>query len=145
MHETGLVEGIVDAVQRRASGRAVASVRVRIGALHRAHQGPMDLAWEMVGAGTVVDGSNLELVEVPVTTTCGGCGRVDSGPDRVPYCAGCGATGVQHAGGEDLTLESIEYRDGGAADPITDQAVGSADHSPDEDESPWPVRAEQTA
>jgi len=144
MHETGLVEGIVDAVQRRAGGRPVAAVRVRIGALHRAHPGPMELAWEMVGAGTVLDGSRLELVEVPVTITCPDCGRVDNGPDRVPYCAGCGATDVEHAGGEDLTLESILYRESGTAESIVDH-IGSLDHSTDDDESPWPVRAEQTA
>jgi hydrogenase nickel incorporation protein HypA/HybF len=35
MHEFGLCEGIVDAIQRRAAGRPVARVRVRIGVLHR--------------------------------------------------------------------------------------------------------------
>jgi len=145
MHETGLVEGIVDAVQRRAAGRLVAAVRVRMGVLHRAHQGPMDLAWEMVGAGTIVDGASLELIPVPVTTTCASCGQVDSGPDRVPYCSGCGATDVEHAGGDELTLEAIEYREAGAAGSAIGQAISSVDHSPDEDESPWPVRAEQTA
>jgi hydrogenase nickel incorporation protein HypA/HybF len=145
MHETGLVEGIVDAVQRRAGDRRVASVRVRIGVLHRAHQGPMELAWEMLGAGTVVDGSRLELSPVPVTSTCAGCGRVDSGPDRVPWCAGCGGTDVEHAGGDELTLEAISYRAPGAIDATVEHAISSVDHTPDDDESPWPVRSERTA
>lgn len=145
MHETGLVEGIVDAVQRRARGRPVAAVTVRIGVLHRAHQGPMELAWEMLGAGTVIDGSRLELRPVPVTTTCAACGRVDSGPDRVPWCAGCRGTDVQHAGGDELTLEAISYRAAGTAEAMTAQAVSSVDHNADDDESPWPVRAERTA
>lgn len=113
MHEVGLVDGIVGAVLNRAGARPVAGVRVRIGALHRAHRGPMDLAWEMASLGSSLEGSRLDLVEVPVATTCRACGRVDESPDRVPYCAACGSTEVDHAGGDELLLESIEYRPAG--------------------------------
>jgi hydrogenase nickel incorporation protein HypA/HybF len=138
MHEVGLMEGIVDAVRRRAAGRPVEQVRVRIGVLHRAHPGPMALAWEMVGAGTVVDGARLALVDVPVTTTCPACRAVTQGPDRVPYCAACGATGVEHAGGDELTLESIAYRSGpGEVIHASDAPIALTAPDDDDDDDPF--------
>jgi hydrogenase nickel incorporation protein HypA/HybF len=110
MHEVGLVEGIVETVRARAGDRPVARVKVRIGTLHHASQGPMDQAFEMVGAGTVVDGATLELVQMPVTSTCLGCGQTGSAAEKEPICPACGATAMEYAGGDELILESIEYR-----------------------------------
>lgn len=109
MHEVGLVDGIVEAVQRRAGDRPVARIRVRIGTLHRASQGPMDQALELVAAGTALEGAALELIQIPVTTTCGACARVADSHDLTPFCEGCGSSEISHAGGDELTLESIEY------------------------------------
>lgn len=109
MHEVGLVDGIVEAVQRRAGERPVARFRVRIGTLHRASQGPMDQALELVAAGTNLDGATMELIQVPVTMTCRDCGAVADSDDIAAVCTSCGSTAVDHAGGDELTLESIEY------------------------------------
>ncbi len=109
MHEVGLVDGIIEAVQRRAGDRPVARFRVRIGTLHRASQGPMDQALELVAAGTALEGAVLELIQIPVTTTCESCGKVAEGYDVTPFCEGCGSSDVNHVGGDELTLESIEY------------------------------------
>ena len=121
MHEFGLVEGIVDTVQRRAGDRPVARVKVRIGTLHRAYDGPMQQAFEMVVMGTPLEGAQLELVQVPVTSTCRTCGRTEAGDEMVLICAGCGGTSLASAGGDELLLELIEYREPAAA------AAGPAD------------------
>ena len=110
MHEVGLVEGIVDTVRRRAGDRPVARVKVQIGTLHRASQGPMELAFEMVAAGTIMDGATLELIQMPVTSTCRECGRAGSGDEIALVCASCGAASMEYTGGDELILESIEYR-----------------------------------
>lgn len=110
MHEVGLVEGIIQTVQERAGNRPVARVKVRIGSLHRASQGPMDQAFEMVGAGTVVEGATLELVQLPVTSTCSACQHASSGPEMALICPACDGTAIVYAGGDELLLESIEYR-----------------------------------
>jgi hydrogenase nickel incorporation protein HypA/HybF len=110
MHEVGLVEGIVETVQARAGDRPVARVKVRIGVLHRAGDGPMEQAFEMVTAGTALEGATLELVQMPVTSTCTRCGRAQSAADMVLVCPDCGATAMDFAGGDELLLESIEYR-----------------------------------
>lgn len=111
MHEVGLVEGIIDAVRRRAGERPVARVTVRIGVLHRAAPGPMEQAFEMVGAGTNVEGARLDLVQTPVASTCRDCGRSEQGTEMDPVCQGCGSSSMVYSGGDELMLESIEYRE----------------------------------
>ncbi len=110
MHEFGLVEGIIEAVQQRAGDRPVAVARVRIGTLHKASQGPMEQAFEMVGMGTIVEGATLELVQMPVTSTCRACGTTETGEEKAIVCQRCEASTMDYAGGDELLLESIEYR-----------------------------------
>jgi hydrogenase nickel incorporation protein HypA/HybF len=118
VHEVGLVDGIVEAVQRRAGDRPVARFRVRIGTLHRASQGPMDQALELVAAGTNLDGATMELIQVPVTLTCRSCGASAESDDLGPVCAACGSTELDHRGGDELILESIEYAAPAVAAPV---------------------------
>lgn len=120
MHEFGLVEGIVEAVCERAGDRPVGRVRVRIGTLHRATDGPMEQAFEMVTAGTPLEGATLELIQIPVTSTCQACGRVETNAEKTMICPTCGASGLDHAGGDELILESIEYRT-----PVTSAAASA--------------------
>jgi hydrogenase nickel incorporation protein HypA/HybF len=110
MHEVGLVEGIVETVRQRAGDRPVARVRVRIGTLHHAPDGPMEQAFEMVVAGTELEGATLELIQLPVTSTCQACGQATTGPDRDLSCPACGSIAMAYSGGDELILESIEYR-----------------------------------
>lgn len=122
MHEVGLAEGIMETVRLRAADRPVARVRVRIGTLHRASQGPMEQAFEMVGAGTNLQDAQLELVQVPVRNVCSGCGNVEESADRIGVCAACGGFALTCEGGDELILESIEYRE--AAAPPVGSAAG---------------------
>lgn len=110
MHEFGLVEGIIETVRMRAGERPVARVRVRIGTLHRASQGPMEQAFEMVTAGTDLEGATLELIQFPVSCTCRSCGWADTADEMTVVCPACGGTAIDHVGGDALILESIEYR-----------------------------------
>jgi Zn finger protein HypA/HybF involved in hydrogenase expression len=64
MHELGLCEGILDAVERRAAGREVAGVKVRVGEALRVVEPALDQAFTLVSEGTVAEGAQIEMVEV---------------------------------------------------------------------------------
>ena len=66
MHELGLCEGILEAVERRAAGRRVTRVRVRVGAQHRVVSSAFEQSFALVSQGTVADGAAVDLVVVPV-------------------------------------------------------------------------------
>jgi hydrogenase nickel incorporation protein HypA/HybF len=109
VHEFGLCEGVLDAVQKRAAGRQVAGIRVRCGVRHAVDPASMAQAFEMVAAGTEADGAAVEVVTVPATVTCHGCGTVSEVADPIPVCPRCGSADVDVSGGDELTLESVSY------------------------------------
>ncbi|HXA57979.1 MAG TPA: hydrogenase/urease maturation nickel metallochaperone HypA [Streptosporangiaceae bacterium] len=65
MHEIGFCEALLDAVEKRAAGRPVTHVKVRIGTWHRVAEPALVVGFELVSAGSVADGAAIELVTVP--------------------------------------------------------------------------------
>jgi hydrogenase nickel incorporation protein HypA/HybF len=107
VHELGLCEGILEAVERRAAGRRVTGVRLRVGTLHRVVEPALDQAFELVAGGTVAEGATVEVVTVPVRVACGACGEVTEADDLPAVCPACGAGEPDCTGGDELVLESI--------------------------------------
>lgn len=110
MHELGLCTAIVDAVEKRAGDREVAHVRVQVGRLHHVHPEAFEQSFAVAAMGGVAGDASAELVLLPVRSRCGTCGATAEG-DEIPLaCAACGGVDVELIGGDELLLESIEYR-----------------------------------
>lgn len=109
MHELGLCSSIVDAVQRRAGDRPVASVRVRVGRLHHVHPDAFDQSFSIAAQGTVAEDATAELVLLPVVSGCAACGHEWESEGIPAACPGCGSVDIGLRGGDELILESIEY------------------------------------
>jgi hydrogenase nickel incorporation protein HypA/HybF len=112
MHELGMCEGILDTALRRAAGRPVTRVRVRVGVLHRAVGPAMEQAFELVAAGTEAEGAELDLVVLPVRVACRACGAEREADELLIACPACGSGELDLAGGDELLLESIELAPG---------------------------------
>jgi hydrogenase nickel incorporation protein HypA/HybF len=110
MHEFGLAEGVLEAVRRRAGGRPVRRVRLRAGVRHGVDAESMAQAFRFVAAGTEADGAGLDLVTLPVRLTCRMCGYAGETLDVLAACPRCHGDAVDLAGGDELVLESLEYR-----------------------------------
>lgn len=109
MHELGMCEGVVEAVERRARGRRVTRLRLRVGNMHRVVPEAFGQAFEMAAAGSVAQGAEVDLNFIPVRTACRSCGAESESEDFVPLCQGCGSADVEIVGGQELMLESLEY------------------------------------
>jgi hydrogenase nickel incorporation protein HypA/HybF len=110
MHELGLCEDILEAVQRRAGDRPVARVRVRVGRLHHVHEDAFEQSFAIAASGSVAEDATAELVIVPIHGHCPDCGTDFQADEPVLMCPHCGGLGVEHSGGDELVLELIEYR-----------------------------------
>lgn len=128
MHEFGLCEPIVAAVERRAAGRPVERVRVRVGALHRVAGPAMDQAFALAAEGTVADGADVDLIVVPLSIHCGACGHDGTTEDPLSLCPACGSADIAISGGDDLVLESIQLAPAGQA-PAEPTAAGETQAS----------------
>lgn len=110
MHEIGICESVLAAVEARAAGRPVAGLTVRVGALLRVVPEAFAQSFELVSVGSIADGAQPELVMVPVRGTCRDCGARFEAHEPILGCAECGSVRVTSSGGDDLVLESIRYR-----------------------------------
>jgi Zn finger protein HypA/HybF involved in hydrogenase expression len=65
MHEIGLCEALLRAVEKRAAGRRVTGVTVRIGTAHAVSGPALAQSFELVAMGGCAAGAEVELVTVP--------------------------------------------------------------------------------
>ena len=110
VHELGLCASIVEAVERRAGQRPVARVRVRVGCLHHVHPEAFEQSFELAASGTVAEGARAELVVLAADGRCLACGASFAVSRPADACPRCGDLDVRLSGGDELTLELIEYR-----------------------------------
>ena len=78
MHEVGIMESALALVARHAAGhgdRRVSRVVLRIGALAGVEIESLRFAFDVVSRGTVAEGADFEIEEVPVAVYCHGCQR----------------------------------------------------------------------
>lgn len=109
MHEMSYCEGVLDAVERRAAGRAVARVGVRIGAVHRVVADAFQQSFHLAAAGGPAENATTELVVVPVRGHCMDCRHDFESADPSPVCPSCGSLAVAAEGGDEVVLEWLQY------------------------------------
>lgn len=109
MHEFGLCEGVLEAVQARAQGRQVTGIRVRCGVQLAVDSAAMTQAFGFVAAGTEAAAAAVDVVIIPFNVICRDCGTASESTDRLPVCPQCGGSEITVSGGDELTLESVRY------------------------------------
>ena len=91
MHELSICGSIADIVTRRAGGRAVKVINVRVGQLRQVVPDTLVYCWELVSADTPLAGSRISIEAVPARIRCRSCDQVtDVGAVPVFACGGCG-------------------------------------------------------
>jgi hydrogenase nickel incorporation protein HypA/HybF len=128
MHETGLCEAVVQAALRRAGGRRVTRVRVRIGG-HLVDPGVITQGIQVAALGTDAEGTDVELVLDPMVVRCRDCGRVGDVRDHLDLvaCPACGGVDVEVTGSDEAVLESVTLLDGARGSGIGRTAENGAE------------------
>jgi hydrogenase nickel incorporation protein HypA/HybF len=108
MHELAIASSIVQIASEHARGRPVRRVRVAAGHLRQVVPDALAFAFELVAAGTPVEGAELELRVVAAAVRCHACGA-RSEQDAFPLrCGACGSFDVEVVAGEELIVEELE-------------------------------------
>lgn len=111
MHEFGICEDVLAAVERRAEGRGVAAVGVRAGALLRIAPEAFEQAFAFVATGSVAEDAATVLEIGEVEGSCRRCDTEVRSLDPVPLCPRCGSANLERTAGDELTLLWVRYRD----------------------------------
>ena len=128
MHEMSYSEGVLEAVHRRAQGRPVARIGVRIGAVHRVVADAFEQSFQIAALGGPAEGATTELVVVPVRGHCMDCRHDFEAADPSPACPSCGALDVAVDGGDEVILEWLEYVESPQSSDPADELVPAHTH-----------------
>jgi hydrogenase nickel incorporation protein HypA/HybF len=107
LHELSLCQAIAESVSRHAEGRPVSRVAVRIGHLRQVVPDSLLYSWEMLTSGTDLEGSMLDVEDVPVTIECNRCHSTSALDDPIMLCTSCGSDDVVVLTGEELLVVSL--------------------------------------
>jgi hydrogenase nickel incorporation protein HypA/HybF len=106
MHELAITQGVVDAVTERTGDAPVACVRLRVGRLAGVVPDAMRFCFELVTAGTSLDGAVLEFDQPEGRGRCRTCGADFVLPDLILLCS-CGSADVEVLAGRELAVASV--------------------------------------
>ena len=111
MHELSLADAVVAIARDHARGRRVSAVDVRVGRLRQVVPDALEFAFELVAAGTEVEGAELRVEHVPVRVRCARCAAESEAPEFPLACARCGSVDVEVIAGDELLVESLEIEE----------------------------------
>jgi hydrogenase nickel incorporation protein HypA/HybF len=111
MHELSIAEAVVDIALRHADGRPVRVVELKVGHLRQVVPSALEFAFELVAEGTLLEGAELRMEDVPAAGTCRTCGAETPLPDFPLCCRHCGGFDVEVTRGEELLVDSLELQE----------------------------------
>lgn len=107
MHELSICTSLVSIVEQHAGGRPVERVLLDIGHLRQVIPETLAYSWEIVTAGTALDGSVLEINHIAAVIECRTCGESTTIDLPVFRCP-CGSTDTELLAGRELLVRSLE-------------------------------------
>ena len=111
MHELSLATALVDQVQRICEAEqapAVASIRLRLGALSGVDRESFEFVFPIAAEGTCVADARLVFDVVPAELTCEACGQRTTPGKMFLTCSACGSNRVKITAGRDFQIVSVE-------------------------------------
>ena len=106
MHELAITQRVVEAVTERTGRAPVASVRLRVGRLAGVVPDAMRFCFELVTAGTPLEGASLQIEQPEGRGRCRTCGEDLVLADLILLC-GCGSADVEVLAGRELAVASV--------------------------------------
>jgi hydrogenase nickel incorporation protein HypA/HybF len=111
MHELSLAEKINNTVKdlcERSDWTRVRRIVLKVGHMRQIDPELLLFAFEVVAKGTVSEGAEISVMELPIIFKCHSCGRQAAAEGTVFICSNCGSGNVELCSGMELTIESME-------------------------------------
>lgn len=107
MHELSITQSVVTAVTQKMGDAPIRRVRLEVGKLSGIVPDSMRFCFEMVTAGTSLEGATLEIDEPSGQAHCRDCGIDFETGEVLPLCA-CGSADIAVLGGTELRIKEVE-------------------------------------
>ena len=111
MHELSLASSIAEIAVRHAAGHRVKRITVQVGHLCQVVPDALTFSFELVSAGTPLEGAALDLRAVPATGRCRRCAAVTTLRQFPLQCGACEGFDLEILTGEEFLVESLEVEE----------------------------------
>ena len=110
MHELGITRNIVAIVGDAAKGRRVRKVTLEVGALSGIMPEAIAFCFDVVAAGTALEGATLDIRKVEGRGRCSACGAEFATATLYTPCS-CGSRHIERVAGEELLIKTMELEE----------------------------------
>ncbi len=107
MHELGITRSVIAICTAHARGARVRRVTLEIGKLSAIMPDAVRFCFDICAKGTVVEGAELEIIEVPGLALCRTCGQEIHLTQPFGRCA-CGGSDLAQIKGHELKVKEME-------------------------------------
>lgn len=115
MHELSIANSLVEIASehaQEAGAEKIKAINLRIGALSCVHQSALEYSFELITKDTILEGSTLKIVNVPVSIYCPSCEKeVELSGIQKFRCPNCDTPSADIRQGKELEIDSIEVVD----------------------------------
>ena len=111
MHELSLAENINNTIKELCERSALGRVRrvvLEVGRMRQVDPELLAFAFDVVSRGTVTEGAEVSILELPIVFMCHSCNREAGSDLPIFVCANCGGRNVELRSGMELNIESME-------------------------------------
>jgi len=110
MHELGITRNIVAIVGEAANGRPVSRVTLEIGKLSGVMGEAIAFCFDVVAAGTALEGARLEILEINGRARCEACAAEFDTQTLFTPCP-CGSRRLVRLRGEEMLIKSMQFKE----------------------------------
>lgn len=115
MHEMSLIESLLDSllamIKEHPEWRIVTRINLKVGAMRQVVPEAMEFCFNIAVEGTPLEGTKLELTNVPIQCHCRSCGHAWPGDDKIFICSSCGSPDVELTSGMELEIDTMEVEE----------------------------------
>lgn len=111
MHEMSIAQGLLDIIREemeKHQATVLRSVRLNIGQLSAVVPESLSFCFEVMTAGTELEGARLNMEIIPLTGSCRACNREFEIKDYVFECPYCHSRDIQTLSGQELSIVEME-------------------------------------
>ncbi len=107
MHELGITRNVIAICTEHAHGAPVKRVTLEIGKLSAILPDAVRFCFDICAKGTVVEGAQLEIIEIPGLAICRQCDSQVHLTQPFGRCA-CGCNDLEQIAGNELKVKEME-------------------------------------
>ena len=111
MHEMSIAQSVIEIINEemeKNDATILRSIRLNIGKMSAIVPDSLSFCFEVITAGTKLEGAQMIMDIIPMKGYCQGCEREFEIEDYAFVCPSCGSTQIKAISGQELSIVEIE-------------------------------------